>query len=251
MSKKDFSKLTPEQLRAELEKQQEISDRLQREKEERDRLEDQRRDEERRAEERRRADAEAARSAEPTEEQWTKLESEYGMTRDEIRASWKLIQRATAPLQAEIGTYKAREAAAEAVRLAKENFRADDPQFPKYERFVDEYLGDVPLAEKADPEKLKKHLDRAVNYAQGKARKTDKSFREDVETIRDGASPEEKADAEQGFGEFAVAGMPLTITNDKLVPDDFRRRHAHPEQKEGVRMNMRHQWNEQVPKKPR
>ncbi len=45
--------------------------------------------------------------------------------------------------------------------------------------------------------------------------------------------------------------MPLTIVNEKLVPNDFRKRHQHPEQKEGVRMNERERWKEGVPVKPR
>lgn len=254
MAKKDISKLSPEQLREELEKQQELSDRLQREKEDRDRKDDERKAEERRAADARAADARAAAAgAEPSEEQWTALEKEYGMERDDIRKSWKLIQRATAPLQAELATFRGRDAASEAVRLAKEGLRVDDPQFPKYERFVDEYLGDISLSDKSDPEKLKRHLDRAVHYAQGKARKSDKSYREDADITRDNGSmsEQEKTDAAQHFGEFAFAGMPLTIQNDKLVPDDFRKRHQHPDQKEGVRMNERHRWSEGVPKKPR
>jgi len=252
MSKKDLSKLTPEQLREELAKEQERSDALQREKEQRDERDAQERRDREAREARARADAEAARNTEPTDEQWVKLEAEYGMTREEIKAAWKIAQRVAAPLAAELNTYKTRDAASEAVRLAKEHIKAEDPQFPKFERFVDEYLGDIPLADKANPEALKRHMDRAVHFARGKARSTDKTFREDVETTRDdGRTAEEKADAEQGFGEFAVSGMPLTIVNDKLVPDDFRKRHAHPEQKEGVRMNMRAQWNDAVPKKPR
>jgi hypothetical protein len=252
MAKKDLSKLSAEELRIELAKEQDRSDSLQREKEQRDERDVQERREREQRESRTRADAEASRNAEPTEDQWVKLESEYDMTRDEIKKSWKLIQRTTLPLQAKLATYETRDAATEAVRLAKEGIKAEDPQFPKFERFVDEYLGDVPLAEKADAERLKRHMDRAVHYARGKARSTDKTFREDPENTREaGQTDEEKSNSEQGFGEFAIAGMPLTITNDKLVPDDFRKRHQHPEQKEGVRMNERSRWNDGVPKKPR
>ncbi len=252
MKTKDLSKLSADELREALKAEQEKSDKLQRENEDKDNE----RERERRAaadrDARARADAAAARETEPSEDQWVKLEAEYEMTRDEIKKSWKLLQRATAPLAAELATYKTRDAATEAVRLAKEGIKAEDPQFPKFERFVDEYLGDIPLADKADPDRLKRHMERAVHFARGKARATDKNFREDVETTRDtNQTPEERADAEAGFGEFAIAGMPLTITNDKLVPDDFRKRHQHPEQKEGVRMNERARWNEGVPKKPR
>ena len=253
MAKKDLSKMSPEELREALKAEQDRSDALQRDKEARDKeLEDKRKEDQER-DRRARADAAAAAAQQPSEEQWVKLEEEYGMDRAAIQNQWKLIQRTTAPLVAELNTYKTRDAANEAVRLAKEGLKAEDPQFPKFERFVDEYLGDISLSDKANPEALKRHLDRAVHYARGKARSTDKSFRdEDHDTTRDsGATQEEKDNAAQGFGEFAIAGMPLTITNEKMVPDDFRKRHQHPEQKEGVRMNERARWNDGVPKKPR
>ena len=253
MAKKDLSKMSPEELREALKAEQDRSDSLQKDKEARDKEREDERKESAERERRARADAEASRAAEPSEEQWVKLESEYGMTRDAIQSQWKLIQRTTAPLVAELSTYKTRDAANEAVRLAKEGLKVEDPQFPKFERFVDEYLNDLSASDKADPEKLKRHMDRAVHFARGKARSTDKSYRdEDHDSTRDsGATQEEKDNAASGFGEFAIAGMPLTITNEKLVPDDFRKRHAHPEQKEGVRMNERARWNEGVPKKPR
>lgn len=249
MANKDLSKISADDLRVALKEEQDRSDVLQKDKESRDAADAARqRDDNARA----RADSAAARSAEPSEDQWVKLESEYDMTRDEIKKSWKLIQNTTRPLQAAIATYQTRDAAAEAVRLAKEGVKAQDPQFPKFERFVDEYLSDIPLSDKADPDIMKRHMDRAVHFAKGKARATDKNFREDHDETREiGVSADEKANADQGFGEFAIAGMPLTITNEKLVPDDFRKRHSHPDQKEGVRMNERSRWAEGVPKKPR
>lgn len=250
--KRDLSKMSPDELRTALKEEQEKSDKLQQDKERRDQEAQDRLRDEKARNDRARSDAEAARNAEPSEDQWLKLEAEYGKTRDEIKSDWKLIQRTVAPLQAELNTYRTRDAAVEAVRLAKEGMKAEDPQFPKFERFVDEYLSDIPLADKADPDRLKRHMDRAVHFARGKARATDKSFREDPDETREsGASQEEKDSAAEGFGEFAIAGMPLTITNEKMVPDDFRKRHAHPEQKEGVRMNERARWNDNTPKKPR
>lgn len=253
MAKKDLSKMSPEELREALKAEQDRSDALQKDKEKRDQERETERAEAAERDRRARADAAASASQAPTEDQWTKLESEYGMTRDEIQNQWKLIQRTTAPMMAELNTYKARDAANEAVRLAKEGLKVDDPQFPKFERFVDEYLSDLSVSDKADPEKLKRHMDRAVHFARGKARSTDKSYnQEESNQTRDsGTTQEEKDNAAQGFGEFAIAGMPLTITNEKMVPDDFRKRHQHPDQKEGVRMNERAHWNERIPKKPR
>lgn len=247
MSKKKIEELSKEELVAQLKTEQERSEKLQREKEQND---DARRKEEERAS-RLRADAEASKNNEPSEDQWLKLESEYEMTRDQIRSAWKIAQRVAAPLAAELHTFKTRDAAHEAVRVAKEQVRSEDPQFPKFERFVDEYLGDVSISDKADPEKLKKHLDRAVHFARSKAR-ADKAFRdEEIERTRDEGSKEENDDAKEGFGSFSISGMPLTIENQKLVPDDFRKRHAHPELKGAVRMDEKQRWKEGIPVKPR
>lgn len=252
MAKKKLADMTADELREALKAEQEKSDTLQKEKERKDEEAREAREKAEAADRRARADADAARNSQPTEEQWLKLEEEYGMERAEISKQWRFLQKAQAPLVAELNSYKAREASNEAVSQAKKHLMADDAQFPKYERFVDEFLSDVPMADKADPEKLKRHLDRAVHYAKSKARSTDKSFREETDETRDaGVSQEDRDNATEGFGEFQISGMPLTIYNQKLVPDDYRKRHAHPEQKEGVRMNERARWKDQVPVKPR
>ena len=168
MSKKNADDTTVEDLRAQLKEQQEKSDRLQKDNEDRQRREDERTRSDAREAERVRA---ASAQAEPSEDQWGKLEEEYGMTRDQIRNTWKLAQRVAAPLAAELNTYKTRDAASEAFRTAKASAASADAQFPKYEAHVDEYIADVSLAEKADPLRLAKHMERAVLYAQGKARK--------------------------------------------------------------------------------
>lgn len=250
--KKKLAEMTKDELEAELEKERERSAKLQRDneraEEERERA---RKDEEARLA-RTRADVEASKNAEPTEEQWVALEAEYEMDRKQIRAAWKIAQKANAPLHAELQTLRARDASSEAVRLAKEHIRANDPQLPKYERFVDEYLADIPMADKADPDKLKRHMERAVHFGRGKAR-AEKVLRDDGdETISEGGGTEkEKEAAKSGFGEFAISGMPLTIKNERLVPDDFRKRHAHPDKDGAVRMDEKARWKEQIPVKPR
>mgnify|MGYP001593859188 CR=1 FL=1 len=252
MAKKKLADMNADELRAELKAEQDKSDALQKDKERLDTEAKEAREKAEADDRRARADAEASRNEAPSEAQWVKLEEEYGMERTEIQKQWRFLQRAQAPLVAELNSYKARDAANDAVSQAKKHLLADDAQFPKYERFVDEYLGDIPMADKADPEKLKRHMDRAVHFARGKARSTDKNFREDVDSTRDsGSTQEEKDDAAAHFGEFQIAGMPLTITNNKLVPDDFRKRHQHPEQREGVRMNEKARWKDQIPVKPR
>lgn len=251
MSKKIDAKdeTTVEDLRAQLKEQQEKSDRLQKDNEDRQRREDDRarRDKE---------DADRARAAsaqsEPSEEQWVKLEEEYGMERAAIRNTWKLAQRVAAPLAAELNAYKTKDAASDAVRAAKAAAASNDAQFPKYEAHVDEYLSDLSVAEKSDPTRMAKHMERAVLYAQGKARKQG-SFRDtqEHETIKDGSTQEQRDDAKAGFGVMEIQGMPLTIDVEKRVDDDFRKKHSDPQREGAVRMNERARWAGQVPVKPR
>lgn len=249
MAKKKETEMTADELREELRLSREKSDTMQKDQERKD----QEREDARKREDRVKADAEAAKTTEISEETWLKLEDEYGMDRKAIGAAWKIANRANAPLVAQLNSYKAKEAAGEAILAAKNKVREEDPQFPKYERLVDEYMADVPLAEKADPERMAKHMDRAVHFAKGKARATDKSYREEeLDSTREaGASKEELEDAKDHFGSFSFSGMPLTIDNQKLVPDDFRKRHAHPEIKGAVRMDEKARWKDGVPVKPR
>ena len=249
MSKKEA---TLEDLQAQLKEEKAKSDRLQRESEERQR----RQDEEARVRDREtaraQADARAAAEQEPSTEQWEKLETEYGMTKEQIRSSWKIAQKVAGPIAAELAVYKGKEAASEAVRAAKASAAAADAQFPKYEAGVDEYLSDISVAEKSDPARLAKHMERAVLFAQGKARKSG-SFRdsEQHDSTRDNMTDEQRDDAKAGFGAHEVDGIPLTIDIRKLVPDDFRKRHADPQKEGAVRMNERATWNAGVPQKPR
>lgn len=247
MSKKDDA--TVEDLRAQLKEQQEKSDRLQKDNEDRQRREDERVRSEKAAADRISADAS---KAEPTEEQWVKAEEEYGMTRDQIRSAWKIARNVAAPIAAELNTYKTKDAANEALRVAKAAAASADPQFPKYEANVDEYMADVSVAEKADPARLAKHMERALMFAQGKARKSG-SFRDndDHDTTRDGMTQEQKDDVKAGFGSHEISGIPLTIDIQKRVPDDYRKLHSHPEKEGAVRMNERQKWNTGVPVKPR
>jgi hypothetical protein len=237
-----------EDLRAQLIAEKAKSDQLQKDNENRQRSENERIKREEDERERQRL---SAASSEPTEEQWVKLEEEYGMTRDGIRSSWKIAQKVAAPLTAELQGYRVKEAAQEAVRVAKSAALASDPQFPKYEGFVDEYLADVPAYEKSDKNLMAKHMDRALNFAQGKARRAPGFREQPSDSPKDGLTQEQKDDAAAGFGSHEISGIPLTINIEKRVPDDFRKLHAHPDKEGGVRMNERSKWNESIPKKPR
>ncbi len=250
MSKKNETSV--ESLQAELKAEREKSDRLQRDSEDRQRKADEEARAQARETERVRADARAAESAEPSPEQWEKLELEYGMPKEQIKSSWKIAQKVAGPLHAKISAYETRDAASEAVRTAKAAAAANDAQFPKYEAHVDEYLADLSVAEKADPARLAKHMDRALMFAQGKARKSG-TFRdnEQHDQTRDSLTQEQRDDAKAGFGSHEISGLPLTIDVQKRVPDDFRKLHADPEKEGAVRMNERSKWNSSVPVKPR
>jgi|CXWL01.1.fsa_nt_gi hypothetical protein len=250
MSKKaDAKEPTVDELRAQLKAEQERSDRLQKENEDRQRREDERIRREKEDLDRARA---TTAQAEPSEEQWVKLEEEYGMDRAAIRNTWKLAQRVAAPLAAELNAYKTKDAASDAVRAAKAAAASNDAQFPKYEAHVDEYLSDLSVAEKSDPTRMAKHMERAVLYAQGKARKQG-SFRdtEDHDTIKDGMTQEQRDDVKAGFGVMEIQGMPLTIDVEKRVPDDYRKLNADTQREGAVRMNERSKWSAGVPVKPR
>ncbi len=214
---------------------------------------DNEREEARKSEERRaqqiREDRDRATNQEPTDEQWATLETKYDMTRDEIKKHWKLVTAANAGIAAELQGYRLKEAANSATEAAKRKAAKDDPQFPKYADLVDEFLADVPLGDKADPAKMEKHMDRAINYARGKARS---SKRPDIDPpIRDGNEGSGDDKKGEGFGRMEVSGLPLTIDIEKRVPDEYRKDHSHPEKKDAVLMNERKKWNEQIPRKPR
>ncbi len=247
--KKDLLKMSEAELRETLTAEREESAKRQ---EEHERQENAREDA-RKAEETRRAqlrdDQDRSKNTEPSEDQWVSLEAKYEMTRDEIKKHWKLVNAANAGIAAELQGYRLKDAATEATTAAKAKAAKSDPQFPKYADLVDEYLADVPLAERADPVKMEKHMDRAVNFARGKARSAKRPGL-DQDTIRETGSEKDNKDGE-GFGYMEVSGLPLQINVEKRVDDDFRKTHSHPERPGAVLMNERKKWNDQIPKKPR
>jgi hypothetical protein len=195
-----------------------------------------------------RADRDRTVDKEPSEDQWVSLEAKYEMTRDEIKKHWKLVTAANAGIASELNAYRLKDAANEITNAAKLKAAKADPQYPKYSDLVDEYLADLSLAERADPAKMEKHMDRAVNFARGKARAAKRPGL-DTDTIRDN-SGEDNKDGE-GFGMMEISGLPLQINVEKKVPDDYRKLHTHPERPGAVLMNERQKWNDQIPKKPR
>lgn len=247
--KKDLSKMDEAELRETLASEREESARRQ---EEHERQETAREDARKADEARRnqlRDDQDRNKNTEPTDEQWATLETKYDMTRDEIKKHWKLVNAANAGIAAELQGYRMKDAATETTNAAKNKAAKADPQYPKYADLVDEYLADVPLAERADPVRMEKHMDRAVNYAKGKARSAKRPGL-DENTIRESGASKEDKDGDE-FGYMEISGLPLQINVEKRVDDDFRKTHSHPERPGAVLMNERKKWNDQIPKKPR
>jgi hypothetical protein len=252
MAKKneDLKGKTAEELSAILATEREDSAKRQ---EEHERRENQREEDRKAAEARTRQlqeDRDRNTNQEPTDEQWGALETKYEMTRDEIKKHWKLVNAANAGIAAELQGYRLKDAASETTSAALRKAAKADPQFPKYADLVDEYLADLSLSEKADPVKMEKHMDRAVNYARGKARAAKRPGIQDLDQTRDAGEGADNKDGE-GFGMMEVAGLPLQIHVEKRVDDDFRKTHSHPERPGAVLMNERKKWNDQIPKKPR
>lgn len=249
MAKKDLDKMDADELRTTLAAEREESAKAQEahERRETERADAAKADEQRRQQ--LQSDRDRNVNAEPSEEQWATLETKYEMTRDEIKKHWKLVNAANAGIAAELQGYRLKDAATETTNAAKMKAAKADPQYSKYADLVDEYLADLTLAERADPARMEKHMDRAVNFARGKARSA-KRPGIDENTIRDtGDSKDNKAG--EGFGYMEVAGIPLQINVEKKVPDEYRKLHSHPEREGAVLMNERQKWNEQIPKKPR
>lgn len=92
-------------------------------------------------------------------EQWQVIEERTGKTREQILRDYKdyeINQRQNA-LEAKNNTSEALTAAIEA-----------NPKVIKLRGAINEYLDDVPLADKLDPAKLKRHMEKAITYAKGK-----------------------------------------------------------------------------------
>lgn len=188
---------------------------------------------------------------EPSEEQWLAMETKFDMTREEIKKGFAMHRAIAAPLYAKINEGEVSRAAQANVSTLLEGVTRDDKQFPKYSLHVKEYLADVAQAELADPEKAKKHLDRAVHFARGKARSL--GGENPGGPIQDNASPDKDQDSPDSYwGPVKAAFAPLTIMLKKLVPDEYRAAHQHPDpsQKGAIMVNEEAVWKEQVPQRP-
>src|SRR5258708_14563370 len=103
------------------------------------------------------------------EGEWAKLEESTGKTRDFILQSVVTteIQKSNSELQAKLNVTDALDTAAE-----------KDPQVHKFKVHMKEYLADVPLEDKVNPDKLARHIERAKVFAKG--RLAEKGYRAPV-----------------------------------------------------------------------
>lgn len=95
-----------------------------------------------------------------TDEEWEPIEKKYGQTRGEIMARMEAKEAKTSAARME-----ARSNVAEAL----DDAAALDPQVNKLKVYMKEFLSDVSLEDKLDPEKLKRHVEKAKVYARGRA----------------------------------------------------------------------------------
>jgi hypothetical protein len=197
-----------------------------------------------------------APDAEPTEEQWQDLEAQYGMPREEIKKNHKLIVSVVAPIAQENARLKAQLAVDKNVKTALKDLASSEPQFSKLEKFVNEYLEDVSEADKADPARLKKAMEKAVFYAKGKAPKADKKNEREVPEVDKHLEDDEQArhtrNKDEFYGVHEGDGKVIRafkIKVDKKVPDDYREKHAHPDGEGGILVDERAEWDEAVAKR--
>lgn len=122
--------------------------------------------------------------AEISESQWTQMESESGLTRQQIQANAKLtgalMQSLTKPLaeRAEAAEKAANEAREETRKLrsgktlekAEKEFYEKNPGLSAHRGDIEEFMSDYPDAIKEDPKKYAVLLEKAKTFVRGKAR---------------------------------------------------------------------------------
>ena len=94
-----------------------------------------------------------------TDEQWATIEAKSGRDKATILRDfkdWELTQRQNA-IDAKTNT-------TEAIQEAIET----NPKLLKLRGSIKEFLDEVPAIDKLDPAKMKRHMERAINYAKGK-----------------------------------------------------------------------------------
>lgn len=186
-------------------------------------------------------------NVEPTEDQWTKLEAETGMDREDIKKQHALTARMMAPVVQQNADLRNLIAGKDNVVVAMKKAAAGDKEFSKYSPHVEEYLNDLPDAVKADPKQLEKQMEKAIKYGKGSVDWSDKNTRR--EPPAGGGKPAGNEDPPKGgkgdeelFGEHQGQGdLKNTRLNvRKRVSDEYREKHQH---ENGVQINEQKDWD--------
>lgn len=123
------------------------------------------------------------------------------------------------------------------VRDAIEDMVDSDPRMARYKKHVREFMADIPDSEKADPKRLKRHMDKAVIYAKGVVGSTTKP---NASNPKGGAAPDgepsfedEDGDIKPGTYEIGNGGK---VRIENLVDKETRKRIKHPTKKGGIQI---------------
>lgn len=139
-------------------------------------------------------------------EQWAVIEERTGKSRDTILRDYKDYEITTRQnaLDAKTNTTEALSDAIEA-----------NPKLIKLRGSIKEYMDDVPLADKLDAAKLKRHMDKAITYAKGKHMTNIPDSPTPRRAAGDTPSPKGGEEEDDG-GEEQVEGE---VKNDEYVSD--------------------------------
>lgn len=172
-----------------------------------------------------------------SEEEWATIEEKTGRNRAEILANVERqeIARDNAELKARIN-----------VQDAIEEAVAADATVGRLKAGIREYLAEVPLEDRGDPERLKRHMERAKTYARGKlagqggggapAKPRGAAVEEPGPDAGEGEEGEEtpavRGGAVKPGAEIAVGKLRLKVSD--LIPPERRTKMKHPDDPNGV-----------------
>lgn len=167
------------------------------------------------------------------EEARENLEKQYGMTFEQIVGRVEAAERSNA---------NQRELSREAklnTREALDDAIDRDPQLHKVKGHIREFLDDVSDADKADPARLKRWMDKAVAYAKGKAgivrtESKGKTLEKSVKPDEEPMFEDEEGDKHVKPGAYNVGnGLRLNI-DDSIVPKEVRSKMTKASSGQGV-----------------
>lgn len=187
-----------------------------------------------------------AAPAEMSEEQWGVLEEQTGMSRQQIIATNNISEFHTKPLREENAALRQQLGSDKNVKAALNKAKSEDAEYPKYATHVQTYIDRLPEATKADPVKLAEEMKFAVGYAKGQVpRKGDnvEPFGGERFGENGGGEGAKGSDEDKYFNTVHMSkDHTVRMTTEKLVSDEFRDAHRHPEIEGGVSIKQGLEW---------